>query len=832
MIGKAVSHYRILEKLGGGGMGVVYKGEDTKLKRTVALKFLPEELSKDRQALERFQREAQAASALDHPNICTIHEIGEHEGQPFIVMQFLEGQTLRHRLAVGAGLAPPRAQQGRRGDPLPIDTLLELAIQIADALDAAHSKGIVHRDIKPANIFVTTRGQAKILDFGLAKLTHPVGAGLAPPAGAQQGRPGDPLQDTPTATIEPELLTTPGVAMGTVAYMSPEQARGEELDVRTDLFSFGAVLYEMATGKQAFSGNTSAVIHDAILNRMPTSPVRLNPELPAELERIINKALEKNRELRFQGAGDVRTDLKRLRRDTESGRSAASVDAVEKVPATIAARPQRARRSWAALGIGALLLGALVAATVLYVVPRHGKTIDSIAVLPFVNLNADPNTEYLSDGITEGIIGTLSQLRQLRVMGRSSVFRYKGKDVDPQKVGQELKVGAVLTGRVTQRGDSLLVRGDLIRVSDGSELWGEQYNRKLADVLAVQEEIAKEISDKLRLRLTGDEQQKLAKRPTTDTEAYQLYLKGRYYWNKRTEEGLKRGVEYFQQAIEKDPTYTLAYSGSADSYNLLGWYGALPQKEVIPKAKAAATKALEIDDQLAEPHASLAYSKFIFDWDWLGAERELKRAIELNPGYATARHWYAVFLISQGRLEEALAEIKRAQQLDPLSLVINVTVGYTFYFDRQYDQVIEQERKTLDLDPSFPGAHYCLGLAYEQKGMFAEAIAEFQRAITLERNPMYIGALGHAYAVAGRRGEARRLLGDLTDLSKRRYVDPVPVATVHAGLGEKDQAFEWLEKGYEERSSQLTVIKVNPIYDSLRSDPRYEELLRRIGLQP
>jgi serine/threonine protein kinase/Flp pilus assembly protein TadD len=746
LVGKQLGSYKIVSLLGAGGMGEVYKAHDTKLGREVAIKILPAAFVHDPERLSRFQREARMLASLNHPNIATIHGLEQADAVHYLVMELVPGQTLAERVSGGA---------------LKIEEVLKVAAQIAEALEAAHERGVIHRDLKPANVKVTPEGRVKVLDFGLAK------------------------------TQRDEKLTADRAIMGTPAYMAPEQVRGEELDARTDLFSFGAVLYEMATGRLAFAGNTAGAIHDAVLNRTPTPAGRVNPDLPSQLGQVVSKALEKDRQLRYQSAADIRIDLARLKRDTDSGRAA---------PVGADLRSQQVR-----------------------------KTIDSLAVLPFVNLSGDAEMDYLSDGITDTLINSLSQLRKLRVVPRSLTFRYKGREVDPQHVGSELNARAVLTGRVMQRGDTLLIGTELIDVARLSQLWGAQYNRKMADILALQDEIAREISEKLRLQLTGEEKKRLTKRATGNKEAYQDYLKGRYWSTKKTHEGTNKGIAYFRQAIAKDPNYALAYAGLAVCYIQPGIFGFVPPTEAFPKAKEAALKALELDESLAEAHTSLAYIKALYDWDWSGAERESQRAIALNPSSAGAHVGHGAGLVMMGRSEEAVAELKRAVEFDPVSLPINWLLGVAFYCARQYDQAIEQELKTLELDPTFILGYFHLGQAYVQKSMYKEAVAEFEKALAISPgNTLAVAGLGYGYGVTGRRVEAEKVLDQLNEISKRKYVPTMQMVLIYTGLGEKDKAFEWLERAYEARS--MGNIK-SPTLDPLRSDPRFADLLRRMNLQ-
>ena len=768
MIFETISHYRIIRELGAGGMGEVYLAEDTRLGRHVAIKVLPASYQYDPERRTKFLAEARATSALRSPHIAAIYDIGEHEGSMYIVMEYVEGEPLSEKL--------------NRGN-LAIRDAIDLAAQIADALSEAHSLGIVHCDVKASNLILNERGTIKLLDFGIAAAAGSKGAEV----------------DDRTQKVGQQ--TTLGVMGGTVSYMSPEQAIGRPIDPRSDIFSLGVVLYEMLTARLPFDGETAAETIDNIIHLEPTPIARLNYGVTPDLDRVVRKCLEKDRERRYQSVRDLLIDLRNLQRDSDSGANA---------PATT--------------GLGRQ--------TQVVARPRSRKTIDSLAILPLVNQSGDPDLEYLSDGVTEALINNLSRLTKLRVMARSTVFRYQGHDLqDAQQVGRELGVRSVLIGRLLKRGESLIVKLELVDTNDGSHLWGEQYTREMADVFSLEREIATEISEHLRLKLNSAQRKGLTKGSTENSEAYQLYLKGRYHWNKRTEEGIKKSIEYFEQAIIRDSKFALAYAGLADSYNLMASYGTKPLATPFLRAKATALKALSLDNKLAEAHAALAAVKLWREFDWEGAERGWRTAVVLNPSYSTAHLWLSLYLAAIERMDEALAEIRLALDLDPLSRVINLNLARILHFARQFDAAIKQCRKTIDMYPDYVIAHRRLGMSYGEKGMFEEAAAEFRKALALSPDDSEtMSAMAYAYAAGGKTDEAREILNRLTEFAKVAYVSPYSLARVHIAVGQIDEAFEYLEQTYQERHGILTYLKVEPIFDRLRPDPRFADLLQKMGL--
>ncbi len=813
--GQILGPYRIRELLGTGGMGEVYLAEDTRLGRKVAIKFLNEHAESEIN-LQRFFQEARAASGLNHPNILTIYEIGQTENTHFIASEYIEGETLRDQL---------------KRNQLSLRETLDIAVQIASALAAAHASNIIHRDIKPENVMIRKDGLAKVLDFGLAKLT------ARPPVGSEDE----------TAR---QIRTLPGIIMGTVAYMSPEQARGKETDARTDVFSFGVLLYEMASGRRPFFGDTTSDLLASILMSEPRPPTDFNPQIPAELEGAILKMLRKNREERHQRASDLLTELKELQQELEFNaklkgsvgtrkKEEAALKSIvaEKRDGGITSRPQflasltKPHRNIVATVLAIVLLAAIVTAYWLYskrTAPANANQIESIVVLPFQNLTNDADAEYLSDGISEALINSLTDVQRLRVIARTTAFRYKGMQIDPQTVGRELNVRAVLMGRVLQTGDTLNVKVDLVDATTGAQLWGDEYERKVTDVLTVKQTIAREVTEQLRLKLSGDEQRQLVKRDSTNVQAYQHFLRGRHFWNKRNAEALKRAITEFQQAIDLDPAYALGYVGLADCY-LVSETVIGAAAEDLPKARAAADRALQIDNSLPEAHAS---SAMVYEqmWRWAEAEQEFKRAINLNPNYPTVHHWFSHYYRAKRQFDDALREIKRAQELDPLSPPINHNLAQIYLVKGDHKAAIEQSEKVNELEPNF--SRNVMAFAYLKQGDYENALLHFQKDVEVfHRDSQDLASLGHAYALIGKRDEALRIVKEIEGKYAKGEALGQYVAAVYAGLRDNDRAFAWLEKDFQRRSGTLTFITWLLEFEPLRPDPRYAELVRRMGLE-
>ena len=830
-INSTISHYRIVSKIGAGGMGEVYLAEDTKLDRKVAIKFLNEEFSKDSDKLKRFIQEAKAASALNHPNILTVYEIGEVDGKNYISTELIEGQTLRSHLALK--------------EALPLSVILKIGVQVSEALSVAHTAGIIHRDIKPENIMIRRDGYAKVLDFGLAKLSEP----------------GAVMSGSEDAT-RVQVNTNPGTVMGTASYMSPEQARGLPTDVRTDTWSLGVVLYEMLARRVPFTGETTSHTIVSILEKEPL-PI---DNVPLELQRIVRKALTKDVEMRYQSARDLLIDLKNLRRDLdiqgEIERSiipnrGATTGAISESETRFLESPAETRsgqvtptqnvksassleyavtqaksHKLATAIVAIVLLGAVTVTGYFAFASRSSSAgrIESIAVMPFVNASGNADVEYLSDGMTETLIKSLSNLPNINVKPRSSVFRYKGKNADLQTIGKELNVQAILNAIVMQRGDQLSLSLELVDVQKDSVIWTEQYQRKQSDLVSLQNEIARDISTKLKSKLSGAEETQVTKIATADPAAYQAYLKGRYYWNRRTAENLEKALEQFKIATDRDPNYALAFVDLGDCYVVLNEYAGVPTSETIPRARSYAARALSLDGQLAEPHATLGWANESLR-QWAEAEREFKRAIELNPNYPTAYHWYSIFLRNTGRYDESATIITRAHELDPLSSVISVNVSRVYQVQNNHAASIENSLKIIELDPNFGPAYQYLGLSYLKLGRNDEAVAAAEKAVEVaKRSGVTLGDLGHVYAATGKQTQAQAVIKELEDKYARKKAIGQDIAAVYAGLDEKDKAFEWLEKDFQVQNDRFANVRWELQFESLRDDPRFKDLLKRMNL--
>jgi serine/threonine protein kinase/tetratricopeptide (TPR) repeat protein len=785
MIGKTILHYKIIEKLGEGGMGVVYLAEDTRLERKVAIKFLPRHIAANVEERQRFEIEAKAAAALNHPNIATIHAIEEADDDIFIVMEYIEGRELKEEVVSGN---------------LQVASIIDIARQIAEGLQAAHKKGIVHRDIKSGNIMLTESGQVKIMDFGLAKIV----------GGAQ--------------------LTKDHSTLGTAAYMSPEQARGEAVDQRTDIWSFGVVMYEMLTGKLPFGGEYEQAVIYSILNEAPIPVSEYRPETPIALQQIVSKSLEKETEARYHSVEELLAELKNI----ESVRTGFDPASTKPGPGEPGSAKLSSKKKWLILiSAIAVITMSMVLVTITFNSPDPDRKIPekSIAVLPFTNMSPDPEQEYFGDGLAEDLINGLANIEGLRVAGRTSSFFFKGKKKDVRTIGKQLGVSLVLDGSIRKEANRLRVTVNLINTADGLRLWGERYQRQVADVFAIQDEITQAIVEALRLELRDGAVSKRSLYGTENTEAYTLYLKGHFHRSRYTPKDLQQAVDYFQEAIREDGNFARAYAGLARAYNTLGDWSYLAPKDAFPKAEEQAKKALELDNKLAEAHIALGEVSLEYDWNRAAAQRSFERAMELAPKNAETHFAYGWYLMLMGKFDEGISKIKHALELEPLALNFHAVLGTYLVFSGRYNEAITQLQKTLGMDPNFPATHQYFGEAYLAMGRYNEALDAFQTALSLNETSLVMAELGQVYALSGQRAEAEKMLDRLQILAGERYISPVHFSWLLAGLGEMDQAFAWLDKAYEERAVDMVYLKVSPAFNPLRGDPRFIALLKKMGLE-
>jgi serine/threonine protein kinase len=773
--------YQIIEELGKGGMGKVYKAHDTKIKEKIAIKLIKPEIAKDKKTIERFSNELRFARKIRHKNICQMFDLGEDKGTHFITMEFVPGQDLK-------GLI-------RQTGQLAVGTTINIAKQICDGLVEAHKLGVVHRDLKPSNIMIDREGNVRIMDFGIAR------------------------------SLESKGITGAGMVIGTPEYMSPEQVEGRDVDQRSDVYSLGIILYEMVTGRAPFEGDTPFVVGMKHKSEMPQNPMELNTQISEDLNRVILRCMEKDKEKRYQSAEDVRAELDRLEQGLPT------TDRVE-----LKKKPLTSREITVQFNLRKLLIPVLVVITIVIIgliiwrpwTPKESAPIPgdkpSIAVLPFYDLSPQKDQEYFCDGIAAELINRLTKINNLRVPAQASSFSFKDKNLDVQEIGEKLKVESILAGSLQKAENRVRITVELVKVSDGYPIWSEKYERDMEDIFALQDEISLSIIDNLRIELLGEEKAELVMRHTQNPEAYNLFLKGLYFWNKRTADDLRKSIDCFEQAVELDSDYALAYARLADSYGLLPFYTSVLPKEAFTKARSVVMKALDIDETLAEAHSALGFIRMYYDWDWEAAETEFKRAVQSKVSYVTAHHWYAEYLSHMGRHEEAIAEISRAQEIDPLSVLINHMKAYVFFYAHQYERTIEQCLKTLDLDPNFALSHSVIGSAYLEKGMYDEAIAAIQKG----GNESY---LGYAYALAGKRNEAMAILEKMKERWEREDILAHSIARICVGLGEEDLTLEWLEKAFERREPRLVQLKVDPRFDPLRSHPRFKALLKKMNLE-